>query len=167
MRGLHLTPVHQTALLALCCDLIFVAPLAIGFFTESDLVLGFAVIVGMSLPILILTTAASAVRVCVRSRMAALVCLAVAVMHVAILWAIMPDTNYFGEAFYIGLPAAAWVLASLAVATAGLIGWLSPHEWHPAASYPVCARCQYNLTGNVSGVCPECGTPIAGGKPQT
>jgi predicted RNA-binding Zn-ribbon protein involved in translation (DUF1610 family) len=26
---------------------------------------------------------------------------------------------------------------------------------------PRCAKCGYNLTGNVSGVCPECGTPIA------
>ncbi len=24
----------------------------------------------------------------------------------------------------------------------------------------LCRKCQYNLTGNVSGVCPECGTPI-------
>ncbi len=24
----------------------------------------------------------------------------------------------------------------------------------------LCAKCGYNLTGNVSGVCPECGTPI-------
>ena len=23
-----------------------------------------------------------------------------------------------------------------------------------------CARCEYDLTGNVSGVCPECGTPL-------
>ena len=23
-----------------------------------------------------------------------------------------------------------------------------------------CAKCEYDLTGNVSGVCPECGTPI-------
>ena len=23
-----------------------------------------------------------------------------------------------------------------------------------------CVKCEYNLTGNVSGVCPECGTPI-------
>jgi predicted amidophosphoribosyltransferase len=23
-----------------------------------------------------------------------------------------------------------------------------------------CLRCNYDLTGNVSGVCPECGTPI-------
>jgi len=25
---------------------------------------------------------------------------------------------------------------------------------------PVCASCSYNLTGNVSGICPECGTPL-------
>ncbi len=32
-----------------------------------------------------------------------------------------------------------------------------------------CAKCSYNLTGNVSGVCPECGTPIErapGGDPN-
>jgi len=29
-----------------------------------------------------------------------------------------------------------------------------------------CQKCGYNLTGNVSGVCPECGTPIKReGKP--
>jgi hypothetical protein len=28
------------------------------------------------------------------------------------------------------------------------------------AAFPSCARCGYNLTGNVSGTCPECGTPI-------
>ncbi len=26
---------------------------------------------------------------------------------------------------------------------------------------PQCSQCQYNLTGNVSGVCPECGTRIS------
>jgi hypothetical protein len=26
-------------------------------------------------------------------------------------------------------------------------------------SFPRCPRCSYNLTGNLSGVCPECGTP--------
>ena len=29
------------------------------------------------------------------------------------------------------------------------------------ATTPRCARCAYDLTGNVSGVCPECGTAIA------
>ena len=27
-----------------------------------------------------------------------------------------------------------------------------------------CSMCGYNLTGNVSGICPECGVPIAAGK---
>jgi len=27
-------------------------------------------------------------------------------------------------------------------------------------AHRVCRQCSYNLTGNVSGVCPECGTPI-------
>jgi hypothetical protein len=25
----------------------------------------------------------------------------------------------------------------------------------------LCVRCGYELTGNVSGICPECGTPVA------
>jgi hypothetical protein len=30
-----------------------------------------------------------------------------------------------------------------------------------------CLRCGYNLTGNVSGICPECGTPVPGtGQPR-
>ena len=28
------------------------------------------------------------------------------------------------------------------------------------AVYPSCRMCQYNLTGNLSGICPECGTPV-------
>lgn len=31
----------------------------------------------------------------------------------------------------------------------------------PEPTEPVCGRCGYNLTGNVSGVCPECGWRIA------
>ena len=30
----------------------------------------------------------------------------------------------------------------------------------PSPSPGCCRECGYNLTGNVSGVCPECGTPI-------
>ncbi len=30
---------------------------------------------------------------------------------------------------------------------------------------PLCTRCGYNVTGNVSGVCPECGTPVAVAAP--
>lgn len=31
------------------------------------------------------------------------------------------------------------------------------------ASGPHCGKCQYNLTGNISGQCPECGEPIVSG----
>ena len=30
-----------------------------------------------------------------------------------------------------------------------------------------CLKCGYDLSGNVSGVCPECGTPVSGGVPPT
>jgi lysylphosphatidylglycerol synthetase-like protein (DUF2156 family) len=30
--------------------------------------------------------------------------------------------------------------------------------------FPYCTSCGYNLTGNVSGICPECGTPVAASK---
>jgi hypothetical protein len=48
------------------------------------------------------------------------------------------------------------------VIVCGLVAWvirkmLYPH-WVAAG---VCRQCQYNLTGNVSGRCPECGTPIS------
>lgn len=29
-----------------------------------------------------------------------------------------------------------------------------------------CATCHYNLTGNVSGICPECGTPLPANHPN-
>ena len=31
---------------------------------------------------------------------------------------------------------------------------------------PHCAKCDYNLTGNVSGICPECGTAVPAGNRQ-
>ncbi len=33
---------------------------------------------------------------------------------------------------------------------------------------PLCLKCDYNLTGNVSGICPECGEPVpdASADPQ-
>ena len=47
-------------------------------------------------------------------------------------------------------------------------GWAkSKVIWKKYANHPVftgqlaCEKCQYDLAGNVSGVCPECGTPIS------
>ena len=31
----------------------------------------------------------------------------------------------------------------------------------PRSEHPTCANCGYNLTGNTSGICPECGTATA------
>ena len=46
-------------------------------------------------------------------------------------------------------------------------GWANSKViWKRYSNHPVftglfaCQRCQFNLTGNVSGVCPECGAPV-------
>ncbi len=31
----------------------------------------------------------------------------------------------------------------------------------------ICQTCEYNLTGNVSGICPECGKPVPPTMPDT
>jgi hypothetical protein len=33
-------------------------------------------------------------------------------------------------------------------------------RFYPIRGYGACQHCGYDLTGNVSGVCPECGTPV-------
>ena len=33
-------------------------------------------------------------------------------------------------------------------------------RWQPMPEAPQCTSCSYDLTGNVSGVCPECGTKV-------
>lgn len=38
---------------------------------------------------------------------------------------------------------------------------LWPRRKPSADDAPHCHKCGYNLTGNISGICPECGTPIA------
>lgn len=52
-----------------------------------------------------------------------------------------------------------WWLASLLAAFSLLCAW----RWRRAMRKPPdeqCRKCGYNLTGNTSGVCPECGTPV-------
>lgn len=41
--------------------------------------------------------------------------------------------------------------------------WLSDRRRYPAGH---CTKCGYNLTGNVSGRCPECGTTIDPRRPD-
>ena len=49
-----------------------------------------------------------------------------------------------------------WLLLTLALPASG---WL---WWRDRSRRGFCRRCDYDLTGNVSGVCPECGSKIAG-----
>lgn len=60
----------------------------------------------------------------------------------------------------VGFVVVYWYLSvPLALGTASCMHLLLARlETQPA--YPACLCCGYNLTGNVSGVCPECGTEI-------
>jgi hypothetical protein len=50
----------------------------------------------------------------------------------------------------------ATIIGAIAAIVATLIGLiLKPRDPN------VCSHCSYNLTGNISGICPECGTRIA------
>ena len=40
-----------------------------------------------------------------------------------------------------------------------LVLWIARAPWRTREPWS-CVKCEYNLTGNVSGVCPECGTPV-------
>lgn len=66
----------------------------------------------------------------------------------------------FGEAIGVAGNLAAWLIVSLAA----LVGWESMARWRNRRQlhFPRCANCGYNLTGNISGACPECGTNVEG-----
>jgi hypothetical protein len=72
----------------------------------------------------------------------------------------------FDVAVGVGLFAGWLWPAGILVLIAGFIGIL--HQLGQRESLkarfsgdPLCRACMYNLTGNLSGICPECGTPIA------
>jgi hypothetical protein len=50
-----------------------------------------------------------------------------------------------------------WVLLAPAVFVTAVLWWRDRRRIPPGH----CQKCGYNLTGNVSGVCPECGTAVA------
>ena len=50
-------------------------------------------------------------------------------------------------------------LAALWFAIAG-VAWLIWSKSRSPLPYDACFKCGYNLTGNESGVCPECGMPV-------
>jgi hypothetical protein len=60
-----------------------------------------------------------------------------------------------------------WALAAIVGAGTGILVWQrcrrrgALRDWR---EHGVCLACGYDLTGNVSGVCPECGTALAKGN---
>ena len=58
----------------------------------------------------------------------------------------------------IDLPFLPYTIAFLLYAIAACRHWLHPTRGEPVPGF--CTRCGYNLTGNVSGICPECGGPV-------
>lgn len=65
--------------------------------------------------------------------------------------------DFFSRPFH-GLQVPLWFVMLLTAALPAL--WVR-HRLKHGRKLGFCARCGYNLTGNVSGVCPECGTAIA------
>ncbi len=78
----------------------------------------------------------------------------------------------FDVAVVAGLWKGAWAPAIAVALIVALIYWLETRGRRPElqarfSSHPACRKCQYNLTGNLSGICPECGTTIISGfQPQ-
>ena len=62
-----------------------------------------------------------------------------------------PDMRWVGQTLVIVTP-----LAGLAIVVVFL--WRLPLSNRERP--PVCEKCGYDLTGNTSGVCPECGTKV-------
>ncbi|MBN1858452.1 hypothetical protein JW848_04525 [Candidatus Bipolaricaulota bacterium] len=60
--------------------------------------------------------------------------------------------------FYIGLVLPLWIPFVIAVIPTGVLWYLDRRRIPPG----YCRKCGYDLTGNVSGVCPECGEHISG-----
>ena len=76
-------------------------------------------------------------------------------------WHYEADPPGFLSGRHWSLSVPAWLPAALFAILPAI--WLWRWRRHRRATddgMPHCAKCDYNLTGNVSGICPECGTPI-------
>jgi hypothetical protein len=74
----------------------------------------------------------------------------------------VPSFGYRGIPRY-GLQVPLWLLALSSLAACVLV-WR--YTKHGSALLNCCPKCSYSLHGNVSGICPECGTPIPAGTCQ-
>ena len=85
-------------------------------------------------------------------------------MFVAALFMLVP-TNDFGE---VAGPVGTAIIALIGIVSTirgfrrGYLG-ATRREW---IRQGFCRRCGYNMTGNVSHTCPECGTPLPGREPR-
>lgn len=60
-----------------------------------------------------------------------------------------------GHQYYLGI--STWILAALLSIIPFRAAWMA---WHRRIPPGLCQGCEYDLTGNESGVCPECGTNV-------
>jgi hypothetical protein len=68
-------------------------------------------------------------------------------------------TFFGGDVIYV-IAAYAWVLVSILLGGASLAVLIFRERPPKILPDYECRRCGYNLTGNASGICSECGTPI-------
>ena len=61
---------------------------------------------------------------------------------------------------YIEVAASAWILMPLLCTYPCALLIRGPIRRHRRGKRGLCLKCGYNLTGNMSGVCPECGTKV-------
>ena len=73
-----------------------------------------------------------------------------------------PTSSTGGLVFLFG-PCYQLVGGPLIVGLCFIVGRLFLPQVHHSDENPLCRKCGYNLTGNMSGRCPECGQPISGG----
>ncbi len=84
-------------------------------------------------------------------------------LPIAILAAVIPGAlpAWYNRYFVNGFDLAALMLTPLLYLTQVFAAFvLVPRELFRPDDAPVCLTCGYNLTGNVSGVCPECGIGV-------
>jgi len=69
------------------------------------------------------------------------------------------------QAVFYGLPRGIplWLISPGFLMVACLFGWAARALPRSEPCNGTCLACGYNLTGNISGICPECGTATAAG----
>ena len=87
-------------------------------------------------------------------------CCAAVGMYLALATCLLPAVNLFAfkQSFADSL-----VFAVMCCSVGIIVTYLSSRGREKTSSpFPTCRKCGYNLTGNVSGKCSECGTKISG-----